>query len=598
MKRIIFSLLAIFAVALVATAAGKCVMRLLGEGHSIVTVEGDTKYILLPVQDNSPESRISVINDNNIVYRMNVRLAKDKVDYFVPYSVNKGDALHIHVPYDPNNTQSLHDTNSGDGIWMKHITCSDSFTPQGEKYRPSYHFAPTYGWMNDPNGMFWKDGVYHLYYQYNPFGAVWGNMSWGHATSTDLVHWKHEPVAMLGDGVGAIFSGSAVVDKENCAGFGKDAIVAFYTSADERQTQSMAHSTDNGMSFVKYPANPILTSQARDFRDPKVIWHAASQKWIMCLAVGQEMQFFSSTNLKDWSYESSFGAGEGCHGGVWECPDLVNLPVEGTDESKWVLFCNINPGGPFGGSATQYFVGDFDGSKFTIDTPGKTRWVDYGKDHYAAVTWSNVPDSRCIAIAWMSNWQYAGIVPTKYFRSANSLPRELSLYSFDGELYIKSAPVKEITDILSPVVKNRRFSVSKAAKSVAIPASLGSAFNISLSIDRASSEAASFSLVNNDGDTVIFTLTADSFAVDRTKSGKCDFSDEFACVTSAPINSTAKMVSLSIYVDNSSIEVFGDNGRFVLTNLVFPQSPFNKMVFASQKGKFKVVNLSINKINL
>ena len=193
---------------------------------------------------------------------------------------------------------------------------------------------------------------------------------------------------------------------------------------------------------------------------------------------------------------------------------------------------------------------------------------------------------------------FNGIVPTKYFRSANSLPRERSLYSFDGELYIKSAPVKEITDILSPVVKNCRFSVSKAAKSVAIPASLGSAFNISLSIDRASSEAASFSLVNNDGDTVIFTLTADSFAVDRTKSGKCDFSDEFACVTSAPINSTAKMVSLSIYVDNSSIEVFGDNGRFVLTNLVFPQSPFNKMVFASQKGKFKAVNLSINKINL
>ena len=411
-------------------------IKRLGGDQSLIYLGKDKRYLLLPVEEAMPEARIDMIVNNQLAGGMNVRLAREKIDYFVPIELTglNHKSLVFQMKHIPDSA-----------ICWRAIDLSDEYdTSNNEKFRPVYHFTPPYGWMNDPNGMVYKDGTYHLFYQYNPYGSMWGNMHWGHATSQDLTNWKHQPVAIAPDALGAIFSGSCVVDKNNTAGFGKDAIVALYTSAGDRQTQSLAYSLDNGKSFIKYEGNPILSSPKPDFRDPKVIWHEPTKKWIMILAVGQEMQFFSSGNLKEWVYESSFGEGQGAHGGVWECPDLIELPIDGTDNKKWVLLCNLNPGGPFGGSATQYFVGSFDGKSFINQSPNLTKWMDWGKDHYATVTWSNAPDNRYIAIAWMSNWQYANDVPTKQFRSANSVPRDLSLYVQDGECYLKNQPSQEL----------------------------------------------------------------------------------------------------------------------------------------------------------
>ena len=369
-----------------ASAESKLTVSHLACEQNIVSVTETQRYLLLPVQDNAPEAKVGIISGNTQVGVLaNVRLARERVDYYVPFDLSAfaGKDVKIDVQGMP----------QGSLCW-KEMKLSDTFDMTNkEKYRPVYHHTPAYGWMNDPNGMFYKDGVWHLYFQHNPYGSTWGNMTWGHSTSTDLVHWQYEGDPVMADALGLIFSGSSVVDKDNTAGFGAGTIVSFYTSAKSSpwgdvQMQSMAYSTDGGKTFTKYDGNPVITSTARDFRDPKVFWYAPGKHWVMMLAVGQEMQIWSSADLKDWKYESSFGAKQGAHGGVWECPDLVELPVEGTKEKRWVLICNINPGGPFGGSATQYFVGTFDGKKFTNQFPTKTKWMDYGKDHYATVTFS------------------------------------------------------------------------------------------------------------------------------------------------------------------------------------------------------------------
>ena len=570
----------------------------LGEGHSILVPQTTAKYLLIPIQETSNESRVVVFNNNETRQSLNLRLAKDKIDYYVPFAYKDGDKLYIHEPFN-RDAAYLH-TSDNDVAWKSAIKFSDTFNiDSNEKYRPRFHFAPLTGWMNDPNGMFYKDGVYHLYYQHNQYGAVWGNLSWGHATSTDLVHWQHQPEAIVPDmALGMIFSGSSVVDKDNVAGFGKDAIIAFYTAAAERQMQCMAYSTDGGMTFTKYEGNPIATSGKTDFRDPKVIWHEPTNKWIMILAGGQEMEFWSSSNLKEWKYESSFGEGQGCHGGVWECPDLMLMPVEGTTEAKWVLICNINPGGPAGGSATQYFVGDFDGKKFVNLAPEKTKWMDYGKDHYAAVTWNNAPEGRHIGIAWMSNWQYANITPTKMFRSSNSLPREWSLFEYDGDYYVKSAPVREFEQHLVKASSKSKISVSKKPVSVNIPQSADGIYTIDCKLQKPDNGMITMSLVNAGGERVDMTYDGSSFSVDRSKSGLTDFSTDFPVKTTAPVYSKNNSVELRIVVDKASVEVFGDNGRFVLTNLVYPGKPYSKIEFATDGKKAKVTDLNIYKISL
>lgn len=553
--------IAFLAALLMATAGNAQIARqILGDGHAMVKVDSDKRYLLLPVEEKEENAHIRVVKDNQLVKTLNCRLATDKVDYYVPFEVEKGQLLDIKFPGNPRTTGAMNDF----ACWKK-MTYSDTFDSKNvEKHRPAYHHTPAYGWMNDPNGLFYKDGTWHLYYQYNPYGSQWENMTWGHSTSTDLVNWTAEPKAIEPDALGAIFSGCCVVDKDNTAGFGNGAIVAFYTSAGSRQMQSMAYSTDGGKTFTKYADNPVITSNVPDFRDPHVFWNAEAGFWNMILAAGQQMSIYSSKDLKQWKHESDFGSEYGCHGGVWECPDLMKLKVRGTDKEKWMLICNINPGGPFGGSATQYFIGQFDGHKFTCeDSPEETKWMDYGKDHYATVTFDNAPDGRHVGVAWMSNWQYANQVPTKQYRSANSILRDYGLFEHNGETYCSVLPAKEMD-----AVRGQRISSPSETCEIVVQ----------LKGD------AQLTLRNGKGEkvTITYDATEQTIDFDRRRSGEVSFSDAFPCIVTSPTYGQVK--TLRIFIDRCSMELFDGEGKMAMTNLVFPTEPYNKITV---KGKAK-----------
>lgn len=563
--------------------------------QNIVSLDVTEDYLLLPIQDDAPEGKICIVKDNEQKGTlMNVRLARERVDSYVPFALSAYKGQHISIEI-----QGVPET----ALCWKELKLSGSFDMANkESFRPVYHHTPAYGWMNDPNGMFYKDGLYHLYFQYNPYGSVWGNMHWGHSTSTDLMHWKFEGCAIVPDAWGAIFSGSCVVDHENTAGFGKEAVVAFYTSAKSTpwgdiQMQSMAYSLDNGKTFTKYEGNPILTSSEKDFRDPKVFWYAPGKHWVMILAVGQHMEIYSSVNLKEWKKESEFGAMQGAHGGVWECPDLVEIPVEGTREKKWVLICNLNPGGPFGGSAAQYFVGSFDGKMFVNESPTQTKWMDWGKDNYATVTWNNAPDGRCIALGWMSNWQYANNVPTRQYRSANTLARDLTLYREGQELYLKSTPSVEVKKARGKKVSIPSFKVSEKHEIVNLFEEKQGAYEVEMVIQNAGASKIAFCLLNDKGEKVsmYYDLNRKQFVMDRSESGTVDFSKDFPAVTVAPVN-VDKELTLRLFVDRSSIEAFGEDGKFVMTNLVFPSQPYVKMCFEADKNGYAVKALNVYKL--
>ena len=532
----------------------------LSDTQAMKRIQTTNKYVLLPVEESENLAHIRVIKDNNVVKEFNCKLAVNKVDYSVPLDVSEfgGDVLlDIQFTGEKKNTGSI-----------QYFTCwkelkeTNSFdTSNREKYRPLYHHTPPYGWMNDPNGIFYKDGVWHLYFQYNPFGSQWENMNWGHSTSRDLIHWTYEGVPIQPDALGVIYSGCCVVDKDNVAGFGKNAVIAFYTSAGTSQTQSIAYSLDNGKTFTKYAGNPIVTSNVPDFRDPKVFWNEDTQLWNLILAAGQQMSIYSSKNLKDWTFESHFGEGYGNHDGVWECPDLIKMG------NKWVLLCNINPGGPYGGSATQYFVGHFDGHKFTCESaPTITKWLDYGKDQYATVTFNNAPNGRIVAIPWMSNWQYGNHVPTLQFRSANGLPRELGLFSYQGESYISVKPSPEVFKAFS----NKTSTKLQPASYIEVTNIKGNA---------------SITLKNNQNEEVVMVYDAKkgTFSMDRDQSGVSDFSSEFKAVTTSP--TYGAISGLQIFVDKSSVEVFDVDGKMAMTNIVFPTSPYTDVVAKGCKVK-------------
>ena len=532
----------------------------LSSNHAMKRLKTADKYILLPVEEEEGYAHIRVIKDNQVVKEFNCKLAINKTDYNVPLDVSEygGDVL-LDIQFS-GDKRSIGLINNF--VCWKDIKATNVFDSKNrEKFRSIYHHTPVYGWMNDPNGMFYKDGVWHLYYQYNPYGSQWENMTWAHSTSTDLIHWKNHGEVIQPDALGTIFSGSSVVDKENTVGFGKDAVVAFYTSAGAAQTQSIAYSTDNGETFKKYANNPILTSDVPDFRDPNVFWNEEVKQWNLILAAGQQMNIYSSKNLKDWKYESSFGEGYGNHGGVWECPDLLKMG------DKWVLICNINPGGPFGGSATQYFVGSFDGHKFTCESkPEVTKWMDYGKDHYATVSFSNAPDGRIVVLPWMSNWQYANQVPTQQFRSANGLPRDLGLYSYNGEDYVSVKPSPEVFAAFEKKPSGRLQ-----------PAAYIEVTNIKSN--------ASIVLSNDKGErvTMVYDGKNSTFSMDRTESGVSDFHSDFKAKTVAPTNGVIK--SMQIFIDRCSIEAFDTEGKVAMTNLVFPSKPYDKIIVKGCKVK-------------
>ena len=424
------------------TALAQTTMCTTRQGDTtIITIEQPLRYLLLPIEEAAGEARVLLDTQQKDDTWMDIRLARKKTDYYVPFALGKERSVTIRVLGLPHDALTLKDGQ---------LALTDHWNPiNTDYYRPVYHHTPSYGWMNDANGMVYKDGEYHLYYQYNPYGSIWGNMHWGHAVSKDLCHWEELPTAICRDTLGHIFSGSSVVDKNNTAGYGPNAIIALYTSASSRngQVQCMAYSTDNGRTFTKYEGNPVLRpfDGLRDFRDPKVFWYEPKACWFMIISADKETRFYTSNNLKNWEYLSSFGKGYGAQPCQYECPDFVELAVKGqADNKKYVMLMNVNPGGPFGGSATEYFVGDFDGTNFHVtDDPDVAKWLDYGKDHYATVCFSNTGE-RVIALPWMSNWQYANITPTRQHRGANGLPRELSLYLKDRHYYVSADVAPEI----------------------------------------------------------------------------------------------------------------------------------------------------------
>jgi len=322
-----------------------------------------------------------------------------------------------------------------------------------EEFRPLAHFTPAKNWINDPNGLLYYKGKYHLFYQHNPSGILWGNMSWGHSVSTDLHQWEHLPVAIDCTDTTGIFSGSAVVDFTNSSGFGtvdNPPLVAIYTvhqNDESNQSQHIAYSVDEGLTWSKYADNPVLDLGMKDFRDPKVSWNESTQSWLMTIAKPQEYKiaFFTSKDLKNWQHLSDFGP-LGATGGIWECPDLFSLQTP-TGEERWVLLVSLNPGGIAGGSGTQYFIGDWDGETFSTEQK-ETKWIDYGRDNYAGVTFHNAPDHRKIFLAWMSNWDYAAKLPSPIWRGSMTAPRELTLIEHDGQLQLSALPIKEIKEVV------------------------------------------------------------------------------------------------------------------------------------------------------
>ncbi|MEO5906506.1 MAG: glycoside hydrolase family 32 protein, partial [Saprospiraceae bacterium] len=472
-----------------------------------------------------------------------------------------------------------------------------------EQHRPQFHFSPPEKWMNDPNGMVYYNGVYHLFYQYYPDSTVWGPMHWGHAVSKDLVHWDHMPVALFPDSLGYIFSGSAIVDRNNTSGLGANEqppLVAIYTYHDpegekagknDYQVQGLAYSNDEGKTWNKHPSNPVLRNPGiKDFRDPKVFWYEVGKKWMMTLAVYDHISLYSSPDLQTWTFESDFGKEHGSHAGVWECPDLFPIKVQGDTITKWVLLLSINPGGPNGGSATQYFVGSFDGKRFVADSNTQTKWLDRGRDNYAGVTWSDMPtsDGRHIFLGWMSNWLYGMKVPTEKWRSAMTIPRELKLYRIEDDFYVHSIPVKELE-----LLRTKEIKIDSQTISGEIDLSSQIQFSPSqmegmIEFNRWDTMADfGIELSNARGEKyrIGFNAATNEYYSDRTKSGKLDFSNEFGSkIVTASRQSQAPSLKWHIFFDKTSVEFFADKGNVVFTEIFFPNEDFTTVKLYSSNG--------------
>ena len=597
---------------------------------TVISVQNPTKYLLLPIQEEQDEAQVLLSTGSKDDTWMDVRLAQNGTDYYVPFALGNGKTATVKI-------LGL----KKDALAINLMRLSDTFdTTNTDYYRPSYHFTPLYGWMNDPNGMVYKDGEYHLYFQYNPYGSKWGNMHWGHAVSRDLIHWEHLDPAIARDPVGHIFSGSSVVDKKNTAGFGKDAIIAIYTnnSVNHDEVQCIAYSNDNGRTFTKYEGNPVLTpfDGLKDFRDPKVFWYEKDKCWFMIVSADKETRFYKSKNLKKWDYVSAFGKGLGQQPCQYECPDFFQLPVNGDEKNKkWVMTMNINPGCWFGGSATEYFVGDFDGKNFTCPDANEVKWLDWGKDHYATVTFSNT-GSRVLAITWMSNWQYANLTPFKQNRGANGLPRELKLYEKNGKYYISEDVAPEALALRKSAKELGSQTVEGEKAFAGATSGMEGAFEIEADVTADANGIAGIELYNNKRErTLIYIdMKEGKVVMDRTESGLTDFGkqsvphdielawdkqraaegkqpariensinykNDFALATWAPLSlcqEGKKTFHLDIFADKSSIELFVDGGRIAMTNLVFPVAPYENVKLYSKGGKAEFQNMKIHTLGL
>ncbi len=474
-----------------------------------------------------------------------------------------------------------------------------------EQFRPQFHFTPKKNWMNDPNGLVYHDGTYHLFYQYYPDDIVWGPMYWGHAVSNNLINWKHKPIALYPDKHGYIFSGCAVVDHNNTSGFGTEKnppLVAIFTyhlrekeeaGRNDYQTQGIAFSLDNGDTWIKHDDNPVLGNKSKkDFRDPKVFFHNETKQWIMVLVAGDHVKFYNSPNLKKWTHLSDFGKEIGAHGGVWECPDLFKLKIEGTNEEKWILLISIDYGAPNGGSGTQYFVGDFDGEAYKVQHKDH-KWVDMGTDNYAGITFNNTPNGKRILMGWMSNWQYGLKTPTKTWRGAMTLPRELSLIKENNKCFLRNEVIKSFDNQITQILEKDYIYLKDVFELE------HSNFNqTEIRFNTNLSKRLSISYKNNKNESLIFEINPDKkeMILDRKQSGMVNFDENFAsCKHKLTYYLYDKVVDVRIILDWSSIEIFIDHGKYVMTEQIFPTEFYNTLQLSSRDG-VRIENFKLNHI--
>lgn len=476
-----------------------------------------------------------------------------------------------------------------------------------EKHRPAFHFTPDSMWMNDPNGMVYYEGEYHLFYQYFPDSTIWGPMHWGHAVSKDMISWEHLPIALYPDSLGLIFSGSAVIDWKNTSGFGQDGqppMVAIFThhniarekaGRNDFQYQSIAYSNDKGRSWKKFKGNPVIPNPGniRDFRDPKVIWHENTQKWVMTIAAKDKVKFYTSPDLKSWTFASDYGIKNDNR--LWECPDLFPIKVESTQETKWVLIVSMQSGAPNIGTGSSYFVGDFDGKKFTnIDKFNKQLWLDYGTDNYAMVSWSDVPstDGRRLMIGWMSNWLYAQKVPTKKWRSSMTLPREVRLVKqADGTYILQSKIVSEFQTYRKKAVD---LVINKSTNDyIRIPVNSGGLYELNFNFARTND--LNITMTSEAGDTLHtgYNASKNQWFIDRSKAGESSFYEGFAAVHTAPCLTTGNTLQFQCILDHTSIELFTDNGLTTMTDIFFPKEKIDKVILKYEKSKMPII---VNKL--
>jgi|BioPla2DNA2_1021312.scaffolds.fasta_scaffold01663_8 fructan beta-fructosidase len=566
------------------------------QGKMSYSLKARKKYLLLPIQDGGREYNLSIKDNNgiNILEPINISLA-EKTDYWVPVNIEayKNKVLTLEFNYVIDNL-----------VGVKKIKQSNTFKfRHNEPTRPLFHFTAPYGWINDPNGLFWKDGIYHMYYQYNPYGTRWGNMHWGHAISKDLIKWEHKPIALFPDTVGAAFSGSAVIDKNNTAEFGTDAVIAVYTSFIQTplkgyQRQSIAYSSDDGFTFYKYDKNPVLKDDSyQDFRDPRVMWHEPTTSWIMTLATGQFATFYSSKNLKTWEKVGTFGENIDSHTGIWECPDLFPLEYEG--KQKWVLVTSITSGQQNADCSTQYFIGDFDGESFIADDLPYPLWIDYGCDNYAGITWNYAPDNRRIFIGWMGNHYYAFATPSVNFRNAMTIPRELKLVNNGSYPVLASYPVKELDKYRSLVHHSQDYLIRDSLLIRNFSQKNLGVYDIELEVTPQDNNPFCLSLSNNKNESLSFTFNpqTETIITNRASSGSVDFHPKYKVDSIISPLPKTKTFAIRLLIDKSSSELFVNDGVVVQSNVMFPTTSFNNIKLSSGKNPVHLSNLDIYEIS-
>ncbi len=552
-------------------------------------------YLLIPAAEHGTLANLEVTVDGvNILGEPQVVIvAEGEPDYYIPVDVRAYKGKQADVTLSKITLGPREVPVPIEGMVEVEIRQVEAYEyDYNEPYRPVYHFSPNYGWTNDPNGMVYSDGEWHLAYQANPYGTRHFNMHWGNAVSKDLVHWEDLPFIVAPDSLGAIFSGSAVEDTYNSAGFGEKALIGMYTSAGtELQQQSIAYSTDKGRTYTKYEANPVISDFTRyDFRDPKIIRY--EDKWVVAVAAGEVISFYESDNLIDWTKTSEFGKGIGSHAAVWECPDLLKFEYNG--KTKWVLFVSINPGGPNGGSVTQYFIGDFDGKKYTADPLPYPLWIDEGMDNYAGVTFANTGD-RYVFMGWMSNWYYSQDVPTKYFRNAMTIARDLSLKHNGKHLFLASDPSPEILAARQEPVN---FDVKKGEAAFvaenALPASGAYEMTFTVTPDK-SGKKQTLRLYNSLGEEMLYTFDFDklSLSLDRSKSGNVDFNPRFSNADIRTSLVKRGEYKVRLFVDRHSTELFVNDGDLSFTNTMFPTEPYTSFEMAGVDGGLNVSDLVV-----